>query len=152
MLPVAGETGLKIFNCFRIFLNGFPIFLNGIPLSEKSEKIYLRRQVYKIPPFRLRISRHLLPKLRNRHSLPELCNCHLLPKLCKCHSLPPSFVIATMRASHPTDTPCMFFCHTFDNLLDAPSSCYSNVPSIASYSQCIAQFFWLLLVFFINVL
>ena len=31
---------------FSIFLNGFPIFLNGFPLSEKSGKIYLRRQIY----------------------------------------------------------------------------------------------------------
>ncbi len=29
------------------FFNGFPIFLNGFQLSKKSEKIYLRRQVYK---------------------------------------------------------------------------------------------------------
>jgi hypothetical protein len=69
------------FNGFLIFLNGFPIFLNGFPLSEKSEKIYLRRQVNKRSPFDC-ISRHLLPELRNCHSLPELCNCHLLPKLC----------------------------------------------------------------------
>jgi hypothetical protein len=27
-----GETGLKIFNGFLIFLNGFPIFLNGFPI------------------------------------------------------------------------------------------------------------------------
>jgi hypothetical protein len=64
------------------FFNGFRIFHNGFPLSEKSEKIYLRRQVYKKSPFKLRISRHLLPKLRNRHSLPELRNCHSLPELC----------------------------------------------------------------------
>jgi hypothetical protein len=83
-----GETGLKIFNGFSISLNGFPIFLNGFPLSEKSKKIYLRRQVYKRSPFKLRISHHLLPKLRNRHSLPKLGNCHLLPKLCNCHPLP----------------------------------------------------------------
>ncbi len=70
------------FNGFPIFLNGFPIFLNGFPFSEKSEKIYLQRQVYKRSPFELHISRHLLPKLCNCHSLPELCNCHLLPKLC----------------------------------------------------------------------
>ncbi len=97
-----GETGLKIFNGFPIFLNGFPIFLNGFPiflngfpiflngfpLSKKSKKIYLRRQVYKRSPFELRISCHLLPKLCNRHSLPELCNRHLLPELRNCHSLP----------------------------------------------------------------
>jgi hypothetical protein len=67
------------FNGFPTFFNGFPIFLNGFPLSEKSEKIYLRRQVYERSPFKLHIS---------RHSLPELCNCHLLPKLRNCHSLP----------------------------------------------------------------
>jgi hypothetical protein len=49
------------------FFNGFPIFLNNFPLSEKSKKIYLRRQVYKRSLFKLRISRHLLPKLRNSH-------------------------------------------------------------------------------------
>jgi hypothetical protein len=38
------------------FLNGFPIFLNGFPLSEKSKKIYLRRQVSKRLLFELRIS------------------------------------------------------------------------------------------------
>ncbi len=47
------------------FFNGFPIFLNGFPISKKSEKIYLRRQVYKRSLFKLRISCHLLPKLRN---------------------------------------------------------------------------------------
>jgi hypothetical protein len=70
------------------FFNGFPIFLNGFSLSEKSEKIYLRRQVYKISPFKLCISCHLLPKLRNRHSLPKLCNCHSLPEVRNCHLLP----------------------------------------------------------------
>jgi hypothetical protein len=50
-------------NGFPIFLNGFPIFLNGFPLSEKSEKIYLQRQVYKRLLFELCISRHLLSKL-----------------------------------------------------------------------------------------
>jgi hypothetical protein len=40
-------------------------FFNGFPLSEKYEKIYLRRQVYKISLFDLRISRHLLPEPRN---------------------------------------------------------------------------------------
>jgi hypothetical protein len=66
------------FNDFLIFLNGFSVFLNGF---EKSEKIYLRQQVYKRSPFELCISRHSLPELCNRHSLPELCNCHSLPKL-----------------------------------------------------------------------
>ncbi len=83
-----GETGLKIFNGFPIFLNGFPISLNGFPLSKKSKKIYLRRQVYKRSPFELRISCHSLPKLRNCHLLPELRNRHSLPKLRNCHSLP----------------------------------------------------------------
>jgi hypothetical protein len=46
------------------FFNGFSIFLNGFPLSEKSEKIYLRRQVYE---------RSLLELCISRHSLPELC-------------------------------------------------------------------------------
>ncbi len=31
---------------FSIFLNSFRIFLNSFPLSEKSGKIYLRRQIY----------------------------------------------------------------------------------------------------------
>ncbi len=53
------------FNGFPIFFNGFPIFLDGFPLSKKSEKIYLWRQVYKRSLFELRISCHLLPKLRN---------------------------------------------------------------------------------------
>ena len=60
------------FNSVLIFLNGFPIFLNGFPLSEKSKKIYLRWQVYKRSPFKLRISCHSLAELRNCHSLPEL--------------------------------------------------------------------------------
>ena len=78
--------GFPIFlNGFPIFLNGFPIFLNGFPLSKKSEKIYLRRQVYERSPFELRISRHSLSKLRNRHSLPELRNRHSLPELRNCH-------------------------------------------------------------------
>jgi hypothetical protein len=89
------------FNGFPIFLNGFPIFLNGFLLSEKSEKIYLQRQVYKRSPFKLCISRHSLPELCNPHLLPELCNHHSLPKLCNCHRSP-SFVIASIRASHPT--------------------------------------------------
>ncbi len=47
------------------FINRFPIFLDSFPLSEKSEKIYLRRQVYKRSLFELRIYRHLLPELCN---------------------------------------------------------------------------------------
>ncbi len=59
------------FNGFLIFLNGFPIFLNGFPLSEKSKKIYTRREVYKRSLFELRIFCHslsnLLSELRNTH-------------------------------------------------------------------------------------
>ncbi len=50
-------------NGFPNFSNGFPIFLNGFPLSKKSKKIYLWREVYKRLLFKLRIFRHLLPKL-----------------------------------------------------------------------------------------
>ncbi len=67
-----GETGLKIFNGFLIFFNGFPIFLNGFPiflnsflLSEKSEKIYLRREVYKRSLFEICIFCHSLSHLRS---------------------------------------------------------------------------------------
>ena len=49
----------------RISPNGFPIFLNGFLLSEKSEKIYLWREVYEISLFELRIFRHSLPELHN---------------------------------------------------------------------------------------
>ncbi len=51
------------------FFNVFLIFLNGFLLSKKSEKIYLRRQVYERSLFKLRIFRHFLP---------ELCNSRLL--------------------------------------------------------------------------
>ncbi len=71
---------------FQFSSTAFCFFLSGFPLSEKSEKIYLRRQVYKRSPFELRISRHLLPELHNRHSLPKLRNCHSLPKLCNCNN------------------------------------------------------------------
>ena len=47
-------------NGFPIFSNGFPIFLNGFPFSEKSGKIYLRRQIYKRLLSKLRISRSKL--------------------------------------------------------------------------------------------
>ncbi len=50
------------FNGFPNFSNGFPIFLNGFPLSEKSEKIYLWREVYKILLFKLRIFLPLAPQ------------------------------------------------------------------------------------------
>jgi hypothetical protein len=53
------------------FFNGFPIFLNGFPLSEKSEKIYLRREVYARSLFELRIFCHSLS-----HSHSELRNSH----------------------------------------------------------------------------
>jgi hypothetical protein len=36
-----GETGLKIFNGFPIFLNGFPIFLNGFPIFLNGFPIFL---------------------------------------------------------------------------------------------------------------
>ena len=52
-------------NGFPIFFNAFSAFLNGFPLSDESEKIYLWRQVYKRTLFKLRISRNLLPELRN---------------------------------------------------------------------------------------
>jgi hypothetical protein len=55
------------FNGFPTFFNGFPIFLNGFPLSKKSEKIYLRQQVYKRSLFELCIFCHLLPELSNFH-------------------------------------------------------------------------------------
>ena len=68
-----GETGLKIFNGFLIFFNGFPIFLNGFPkiinsflLSKKSEKIYLRQEVYKRSLFELCIFCHLLSHSRSK--------------------------------------------------------------------------------------
>ena len=41
---------------FLIFLKGFSIFLDGFPLPEKSEKIHIRRQVYKRLLFELRNS------------------------------------------------------------------------------------------------
>jgi hypothetical protein len=50
-------------NGFPIFSNGFPIFLNGFPLSKKSEKIYLRREVYERSLFELCIFCHLLSRL-----------------------------------------------------------------------------------------
>ncbi len=65
-MPFCFPQRLSAFrNGFLIFLNGFLIILNGFPLSKKSEKIYLRRQVYERSLFELRISRHLLPKLRS---------------------------------------------------------------------------------------
>jgi hypothetical protein len=68
-----GETGLKILNGILIFFNGFLIFLNGFPkilnsflLSEKSKKIYLRQEVYKISLFELCIFCNLLSHLRSK--------------------------------------------------------------------------------------
>jgi hypothetical protein len=52
-------------NGFPNFSNGLPIFLNGFPLSEKSEKIYLWREVYERSLFKLCIFCHLLPELRD---------------------------------------------------------------------------------------
>jgi hypothetical protein len=74
-----GETGLKIFNGFLIFFNSFPIFLNGFPIflnsfllvSKKSEKIYLRQEVYKRSLFEICIFCHSLS-----HSRSELRNTH----------------------------------------------------------------------------
>jgi hypothetical protein len=54
------------FNGYLIFLNGYLIFLNGFPLSEKSKKIYLRREVYKRSLFELRIFCHLLSHSRSK--------------------------------------------------------------------------------------
>jgi hypothetical protein len=59
------STALQFLQWLSNFFNGFSIFLNGFPLSKKSEKIYLRRQVYKRLLFELYMSRHLLPELRN---------------------------------------------------------------------------------------
>ncbi len=71
------------FNGFPTFFNGFPIFRNGFLLSKKSEKIYLRRQVYKRSLFELCISRHSLPKLRNSRYIvyisPTLLWCTCVP-------------------------------------------------------------------------
>jgi hypothetical protein len=69
---------------FLIFLKGFLIFLNGFPLLKKSEKFYLRRQVYERLLF-------------------ELCNSSPLCSpsfVIATHS--PSVIIATMPTSHPT--------------------------------------------------
>ncbi len=49
-------------NGFPNFSNGFPIFLNGFSLSEKSEKIYLWREVYERSLFELRIFLPLTPR------------------------------------------------------------------------------------------
>ena len=112
------------FNGFPIFLNGFLIFLNGFPLSEKTKKIYLRRQVYKRSPFELRISCHLLPKLCNRHSLPKLCNRHLLPELRNCHLLP--------ELCNRHLLPELRNCHSLPELCNCYNACISpNKPILA---------------------
>ncbi len=69
---------------FLIFLKGFLTFLDGFPLSEKSQKIHLRRQVYK----------RLLFKLRNSSPLHSPS---FIIATCS-----PSIIIATMPTSHPT--------------------------------------------------
>jgi hypothetical protein len=75
------------FNGFLIFLNGFPIFLNSFLLCEKSEKIYLRRKVYKRSLFELRIFCHslsdLLSKLYNtRYNTQHTPVVHLCSQQC----------------------------------------------------------------------
>ncbi len=69
---------------FLIFLKGFSIFLDGFPLPKKSEKIHLRRQVYK----------RLLFELCNSS---QLCSPSFIIATCS-----PSIIIATMPTSHPT--------------------------------------------------
>jgi hypothetical protein len=59
------STAFCFFQRLSDFFSSFPIFLNGFPLSEKSKKIYLRRQVYKRSLFELPISCQLLPELHN---------------------------------------------------------------------------------------
>ena len=88
---------------FLIFLKGFPIFLDGFPLPEKSEKIYLRRQVYK----------RLLFELRN--SLP-LCSLSFVIA-----TRSSSIIIATMPTSHPTKAIRMSRCK-FGGINISPAS------------------------------
>ncbi len=75
------------FNGFLIFLNGFLIFLNNFPLSDKSEKIYLRREVYERSLFELCIFCHLLShsrfELRNtRYNTQHTPVVHLCSQQC----------------------------------------------------------------------
>ena len=65
---------------FLIFLKGFPISLDGFPLSEKSKKIYLRRQVHKRLLFELRNSSPLcsLSFVIATRSLAMTSNCYTL--------------------------------------------------------------------------
>jgi hypothetical protein len=82
------HTKFNFLQRLSAFFNGFLLssmafqFSSTAFLSKKSEKIYLRLQVYERSPFKLYISCHSLPELHNCHSLPEPCNCHLFPKLC----------------------------------------------------------------------
>jgi hypothetical protein len=57
------STAFQFLQWLSSFFDGFLIFLNGFPLSEKYEKIYLRRQVYERSLFELHISHHLPPEL-----------------------------------------------------------------------------------------
>jgi hypothetical protein len=59
------STAFRFLQRLSNFFNGFLIFLNGFPIFKKYKKIYLRWQVYERSLFELRISQHLLPKLRN---------------------------------------------------------------------------------------
>ncbi len=67
-----------------IFLKGFLMFLDGFSLPKKSEKIYLRQQVYKRLLFEL-------------HNSSPLCSPSFVIATCS-----PSVIIATMSTSHPT--------------------------------------------------
>ncbi len=64
-LPQNLVNGFLLSSTAFCFPQRLSAFLNGFPLFKKSKKIYLWRQVSKRPLFELRISRHLLPKLRN---------------------------------------------------------------------------------------
>ncbi len=88
---------------FLIFLKGFPIFLDSFPLSKKSEKIYLRQQVYE----------RLLFELRN--SLP-LCSPSFVIA-----TRSPSIIITTMPTSHPTKAIRMSRC-TFGGINSSPAN------------------------------
>ncbi len=59
------STAFCFLQWLSTFFNCFLIFLNGFLLSEKSKKIYIRRQVYKRSLFELCIFCHSLPELRN---------------------------------------------------------------------------------------
>jgi hypothetical protein len=108
---------------FLIFLKGFPIFHDGFLLSEKSEKIYLRRQVYK----------RLLFELRN--SLP-LCSPSFVIATCS-----PSVIIATMPTSHPTKAIRMSRCK-FGGIIFSPAN---FTPMKKYFSHVIIAIFLLFL-------